>query len=144
MRGISERFALPEVPCGYVPPGQRSCLPIPVVDDITPAVSYIHLHDIFVWGKWFCVVVRQHEMQADRRGRVGADVVSIIKESPPLESVLSVAVSQRCGRMTVFGVKVMACPVGVVFKATNQTNYYLLPRSKRIIPWWIRQKPVEV
>jgi len=26
----------------------------------------------------------------------------------------------------------MACPVGVVFKATNQTNYYLLPRSKRI------------
>jgi len=32
----------------------------------------------------------------------------------------------------VFGVRVMACPVGVVFKATNQTNYYLLPRSKRI------------
>ena len=41
--------------------------PIPVVDDITTAVSYIHLHDIFVGGKWFCVVVRQHEMQADRR-----------------------------------------------------------------------------
>jgi len=38
----------------------------------------------------------------------------------------------------------MACPVGVVFKATNQTNYYLLPRSKQIIPWWIRQKPIEV
>ena len=110
-----------------------------------PPLSVTFISTIYLYGEngsalWFVST----RCRQTGEWRVGADVVSIIKECPPRESVLSVAVSQPCGRMTVFGVKVMACPVGVVFKATNQTNYYLLPRSKRIIPWWIRQKPVEV
>ncbi len=64
--GIPEHSNLPEVPSGYVPLGRRGGPPVPVVDDLTAAVSYIHLHDIFVGGKRFYVVVRQHEMQTDR------------------------------------------------------------------------------
>src|SRR3989441_12480099 len=47
--------------------------------------------------------------------RVGCEVVSIIKETPPVGTVLSVAMSQPEGCMTLFGVKIMACPVGGVF-----------------------------
>src|SRR3989442_10341214 len=49
--------------------------------------------------------------------RVGCEVVSSIKETPPVDTVLSVAMSQPEGCMTLFGVKIMACPACVGFKA---------------------------
>ena len=51
--------------------------------------------------------------------RVGCEVVSSIKETPPVDTVLSVAMSQPEGCMTLFGVKIMACRVGVVFKGVT-------------------------
>src|SRR3989442_6813086 len=49
--------------------------------------------------------------------RVGCEVVSSIKETRPVDTVLSVAMSQPEGCMTLFGVKIMACSAGWVFKA---------------------------
>jgi len=51
--------------------------------------------------------------------RVGCEVVSSIKETRPVDTVLSVAMSQPEGCMTLFGVKIMACPAGVMFKAVT-------------------------